>query len=956
MTKDTPSGRDGGPPSLRDPHQPSQGSRGNGSRGRPPQPHFHEDHRQEREALRAELEAERLRSKEAWHRFTVEVRELREAAERDRQLLADQLHSKWEQQRAREIQQLKEETKRLRESEIRQLLRWKEAELREAQELLQRERDAAMRHMRDLQRQLAKELVSHGSSSSSRGTRGGSSGAGLSAECSAKLEEVLGQLRWEVDGDQASRIRHLEAELDLERRLFLKYILESFEGEHLLAWPLHRFAQVSPPPETKVNCWRAAGEPAGGGLSQQGRLTGGGHHQLKKQDAGLLNARKVLEERCTHLAEPNLLLRKKRSPDVQDNMNILKGSGELAGIVKQLDEAAEKLQESKLRVSSPPGPLDCSDRELCEQQAKHLYEQDSVLLAKDPPTEVLQVCQELQAKLPARKEDNALFNSSGFDGWLQESQRGVLRLRRPRKLQSPRDCFQYPRVTSNGSLSSVIQEASSTIHGRFKASLAKKKPKTWKTAKREADALVLPLGNGAKSYKNSTLKTDSKNKPQLQLPEKQLVEERKLWGNLRHGVEEKESYEVERKRHKILREDALTCSNSSGSESMQNSSKPGLNPEDIRGQLEEWEADKVCIRRPSDNRNPFKICGFLARYSYDPFSGPNQNPEAELPLTAGEYVYICGGKDEDGFYVGELMDGRRGFVPSNLVEEVAGDELFSFVPLVPRDVLNNSALEPDFSCPNAGHERKRNCPDEDEYLSLLSDGAEGTLWEGQAASPHPQSLSLLNLQNVTATSAQITWFPGNHNHTHLVYLNEEKHEVTNAGMCCYTFQNLRPSSQYRVQVEALVLQEDLVYLREGLWRKSAEMLFMTPSAGPPHAPLDVHVQADSSADVLVISWLPETIHPSGSSNGVRVTGYGIYISGRKVTEIMSPTAGCVSLNVSQINTRQGPQTVSVRTVSPFGESADSVPALIPSSLREVPSTALSQSVIPETTSKEFLES
>ncbi|OWK14777.1 hypothetical protein Celaphus_00000410 [Cervus elaphus hippelaphus] len=50
----------------------------------------------------------------------------------------------------------------------------------------------------------------------------------------------------------------------------------------------------------------------------------------------------------------------------------------------------------------------------------------------------------------------------------------------------------------------------------------------------------------------------------------------------------------------------------------------------------------------------------VARYSYNPFDGPNENPEAELPLTAGKYLYVYGDMDEDGFYEGELLDGQRG--------------------------------------------------------------------------------------------------------------------------------------------------------------------------------------------------------------------------------------------------------------------------------------------------------
>lgn len=52
---------------------------------------------------------------------------------------------------------------------------------------------------------------------------------------------------------------------------------------------------------------------------------------------------------------------------------------------------------------------------------------------------------------------------------------------------------------------------------------------------------------------------------------------------------------------------------------------------------------------------------------------PIEQPELELPITAGKYVYIFGEVDEAGWYVGELADGTRGFIPSNFVEEVSDD-------------------------------------------------------------------------------------------------------------------------------------------------------------------------------------------------------------------------------------------------------------------------------------------
>ena len=46
------------------------------------------------------------------------------------------------------------------------------------------------------------------------------------------------------------------------------------------------------------------------------------------------------------------------------------------------------------------------------------------------------------------------------------------------------------------------------------------------------------------------------------------------------------------------------------------------------------------------NRSDLRL-GLFRRYTYDPFQhSPNDNPEAELPLNAGDYVLIWGEMDE----------------------------------------------------------------------------------------------------------------------------------------------------------------------------------------------------------------------------------------------------------------------------------------------------------------------
>ncbi|KAM8815422.1 RIMS-binding protein 2 isoform 8-T11 [Rhynchonycteris naso] len=89
----------------------------------------------------------------------------------------------------------------------------------------------------------------------------------------------------------------------------------------------------------------------------------------------------------------------------------------------------------------------------------------------------------------------------------------------------------------------------------------------------------------------------------------------------------------------------------------------------------ESDMDNERNANPPKQRYSGKVHLCVARYSYNPFDGPNENPEAELPLTAGKYLYVYGDMDEDGFYeAGELLDGQRGLVPSNFVDFVQDSE------------------------------------------------------------------------------------------------------------------------------------------------------------------------------------------------------------------------------------------------------------------------------------------
>nr|XP_026653077.1 peripheral-type benzodiazepine receptor-associated protein 1 isoform X4 [Zonotrichia albicollis] len=467
-------------------------------------------------------------------------------------------------------------------------------------------------------------------------------------------------------------------------------------------------------------------------------------------------------------------------------------------------------------------------------------------------------------------------------------------------------------------------------------------------------------------------------------------------------------------------------SSSSKSESMQNSPKSCPTPEvDTASEMEELDVDSISLMPEPGSQGPAKLQVFLARYSYNPFDGPNENPEAELPLTAGEYIYIYGDMDEDGFFEGELMDGRRGLVPSNFVERVSDDDLMMFLPPELNDLTHSSYQEKSLVSTSTSSGDKSEFSIEESSASPLASRAEGDQEEpvSHTAVPYPRKLTLikqlarsivvgweppllpagcpdiqsyniyvdeelrqnvksglqtkaviekldlhsrayrvsvqtvtehgssdklrctffvgqdfgvaptmLKVRSVTATSAEVTWLPCNSNYSHGVYLNGQECDVTKPGVYWYTFRNLQPSTQYVAKLEARPMKSPWEEVPKGQEQDSAVIHFTTPLAGTPDAPLDVQVEHGPSPGILVISWLPVTIDAEGSSNGVRVTGYAVYADGQKVIEVTSPTAGSVLVDLSQLQMFQVCREVSVRTMSQYGESVDSVPAQISSVL------------------------
>ncbi|XP_071093927.1 RIMS-binding protein 2-like isoform X11 [Haliotis cracherodii] len=167
-------------------------------------------------------------------------------------------------------------------------------------------------------------------------------------------------------------------------------------------------------------------------------------------------------------------------------------------------------------------------------------------------------------------------------------------------------------------------------------------------------------------------------------------------------------------------------------------------------------------------KGPIQV--YCAKYSYRPYEhSPNDNPDAELPLNAGDYVLVLGEMDEDGFFEGELVDGRRGLVPSNFIEKVAEEDLSDFhaamaVAGLPTDDSNasNSHQDLEFNSSDEIDKLRSDLTEDgrrrlDAHGDLSSmDRVDGTGNPGSKAMPFPRNLSI---DRQLTNSVLLSWKP-----------------------------------------------------------------------------------------------------------------------------------------------------------------------------------------------------
>lgn len=404
-------------------------------------------------------------------------------------------------------------------------------------------------------------------------------------------------------------------------------------------------------------------------------LPGSARSRLLEQKARLQRALGDLERQRGALEMENRLLRKGSSPEgCKEAERLQQKSAKLAALTEQLKERCRRLQETIERLTHPPVPLpiqspaeELGTKSLPQQRAGERRELAPALLAQDKQNEASRkAAEELQALQAADSYYVSTLRQrcEELEGQLTEMTGENTRL-----------AEENSRLRGQMRWAEKVQAENADLKGQLTRVAEKQN-----SATRAISCLQTRLEDAERKLKAMTEMAERR---------QQLEKEGEATKSALRRKEKEDEFlqraQAEGKREhqeamQVFRDQVTGLDNpfQSPSESAWAEDSPGsclLSEEDPASETEEPVADKLSVIPQALRPQLGKLRTFIARYSYDPFDGPSQQPELELPLTAGQHVYVFGQVDEDGWYVGELADGRRGFIPSNCVKELSDDDL-----------------------------------------------------------------------------------------------------------------------------------------------------------------------------------------------------------------------------------------------------------------------------------------
>ncbi|XP_033748980.1 peripheral-type benzodiazepine receptor-associated protein 1-like isoform X4 [Pecten maximus] len=410
--------------------------------------------------------------------------------------------------------------------------------------------------------------------------------------------------------------------------------------------------------------------------------------------------------------------------------------------------------------------------------------------------------------------------------------------------------------------------------------------------------------------------------------------------------------------------------------------------------VENGHAGEDSRRSALGKKGPLQV--YIAKYTYDPFQhSPNENPDAELPISTGDYLLVYGDMDEDAFYDGELIDGRRGLVPSNFVEKVKDEDLAEFHAAMAgfahheEDSNAPSSIQQDLDFDSSEETDDKSLPviaalrdhknnaaplshthhDLDEIESEITCRSRTSVVkiESPDAKPGIPCPHKLTLDRQLTSSILISWCPPPEDviiKSYHVYIDGDFKAIVKSNERTKALvENVDSRTIHRVSVRCLTNlgqsadQQCTILVGKGLVSDtdhnvavsaqsltgenkaenlSASVDFKTPAGGLPEPPINIQVESGPQEGTLLLTWLPVTIDPSGFSNGAMVTGYVVYADGRRTKEAQGPTNDHIILSANDF---LGfiPKQLLVRTVTRDGqESAESQLVRLPQTLiREI---------------------
>jgi RIMS-binding protein 2 len=194
--------------------------------------------------------------------------------------------------------------------------------------------------------------------------------------------------------------------------------------------------------------------------------------------------------------------------------------------------------------------------------------------------------------------------------------------------------------------------------------------------------------------------------------------------------------------------------------------------------------------------------------------------------------------------------------------------------------------------------------------------------------------SSVTAQNLTQTSAIITWWPSSSTFTHILTIDSIEHKTLRPGIYRYKLSNLQPNSSHLITVTTQIqsLNDALPASTTNQFRPSihsSSIEFRTLPQKHLEIPQNIKLERDRrDHDNFILSWQPTILSSNDTtSNGIPVGGYSIYLDGLKIHQILNPLASSLSLSPKLLMGNGANSLLTIRSLSLDGslESKDSEP-------------------------------